>query len=102
MATVDFVVTRYGRNRGSGASTVRSSYVRLSGRDAITTVENVENAGGDITLSAGEVFAVHVSAAMRISFGGVAATATTGHYIPAATMMEIEVDAPGTVSAIEA
>lgn len=103
MATVDFTVTRYGRNRGSGAGTVRSSYVRLSGQDIITTVENVEStAGNDITLSAGEVFAVHVSAPMRISFGGVAATATTGHFIPADTVIEIEVDEPGTVSAIEA
>lgn len=101
MATVDFTVTEYGRNRGSGAGTVRSSRVRLSGQDTITTVENLEDASGDITLAVGEVLAIHSSAALRISFGGVAATETTGHYIPATTLVEIEVADAGTVSVIE-
>lgn len=100
MATVDFTVTTYGK--GYSAGTVRSSTVRTSGQDAITTAENLEDAGGDIVLGAGEVLALHCSAAMRVRFGGVAATATTGHYIPAATMVEIECNDPGTVSMIEA
>lgn len=102
MATVDFTVTEYARSRGGGAATLRSSRLRTSGQDAITTVENIEDAVGDIVLQVGEVFAIHSSAALRVSFGGVAATATTGHYIPASQMIEIEVADSGTVSAIEA
>ena len=102
MAVVDFVVTRYGRNRGSGAGTVRSSHVYTSGRDTITTVENIEDASGDIILSAGQILAIHSTTDLRISFGGVAATATTGHFIPATSLVEIEVETPGAVSAIEA
>jgi hypothetical protein len=102
MAKVDFTVTEYGRNRGSGAGTVRSSRVRLSGQDTITTVENIENASGDITLAVGDVFVILSDANLRIRFGGIAATATTGHIIPANQMVEIEVADAGTVSAIEA
>lgn len=96
MATVDFTVTSYGRRAG----TIRSSSVQTSGQDAITTVENIEDGSGDINVGAGSVFAVHSDAALRISFGGVAATGTTGHYIPASTLVEIEVTEAGPVSAI--
>lgn len=104
MAQVDFTVTRFNKSRGSASGTISSSHVRLSGQDAITTVENLEDASGDITLAAGDVLTVHASAAIRIRFGGVAATGTTGHYVPAAaqTSFEIERGDEGTVSVIEA
>lgn len=102
MATVDFTVTEYGKARGSGPATARSSRVRTSGQDAITTVENIEDASGDIILALGEVFTVHADEAIRVSFGGVAATGTTGHYIPAGVQVDIEVNDSGTVSAIAA
>ena len=102
MATVDFTVTKYAKSRGAGAAAIRSSEVRLSGQDTITTVQNLEDASGDITLAVGDVLAIHSTAALRISFGGVAATGTTGHYIPATTLMEIEAADSGNVSAIEA
>lgn len=102
MAKVDFTVTKYATGRGSGAASLRSSYVRISGQDTITTVENIENASGDISVVPGEVLAIHTDRALRISFGGVAATSTTGHYIPASTLVEIEVADAGAVSAIEA
>lgn len=100
MATVDFTVTRY--SKGMSAGTIRSSHIKTSGQDAITTAENLEDASGDITLAAGDVIALHCSAAMRVAFGGTAATGTTGHYIPATTLIEIECEHPGTVSMIEA
>jgi len=102
MATVNFSVTTYGR--GYGGTVISSSVVRTSGQDVITTAENLEDAGGDITLGVGEVIALHCSGPMRVRFGGVAATATTGHYIPADTKEWFEV-APGeagTVSMIDA
>ena len=102
MATVDFTVTQYGRSRGSAAGTIRSSKVRTSGQDTITTAENIEDASGDIVLSVGEVFAVHSDLPLRVSFGGIAATGTTGHYIPGDVLVEIEVADAGFVSAIEA
>lgn len=104
MATVDFHVTKYGVNRGKGAGSVQSSRLRISGQDTITTVENLEDASGDITLAAGDVLGIHASAAMRIRFGGTAATGTTGHYIPANVLVEFEIhgDDAGTVSMIEA
>lgn len=102
MATVNFTVTKYGKSRGSGAGTIRSSYVRTSGQDTITAAENLEDASGDITMAAGEILAIHSDGALRIAFGGVAATGTTGHYIPASVMVEIEAEDAGTVSAIAA
>lgn len=104
MATVDFVVTKYAPSRGVGAASIRSTQVRLSGQDSITTVENLENAGGDITLAAGDVLILHSSAAIRVAFGGTAATGTTGHYVPANQLVEFEChgDDAGNVSVIEA
>jgi hypothetical protein len=104
MAVIDFTVTKYATGRGSGAASIRSSRTRISGQDTITTAENLEDASGDITLAAGDILAIHSDVAIRIAFGGTAATGTTGHYIPAAAMIEIEVhgDDAGTVSAIEA
>ena len=103
MATVNFTVTRYGKSRGAGAATVRSSETRISGQDTITTVENLEySTGNDLTLAVGEILAIHSDIALRIAFGGTAATGTTGHYIPASQIIEIEVADAGTVSVIEA
>lgn len=104
MATVNFTVTEYGHSRGSGAASIRSSAVRTSGQDTITTVENLEGASGDIDLAVGEVLAIFSDTALRVAFGGTAVTGTTGHFVPANYMMEIEI-APrmsGTVSVIEA
>jgi hypothetical protein len=104
MAKVDFTVTEGGKSRGSGGPTLMSSRVRLSGQDTITTAENIENASGDITLAAGDVFCILADANMRVRFGGVAATATTGHIVPANQHCAFEIDGrdAGTVSAIEA
>ena len=100
MATVDFEVTAYGTNRGSGAATLTGA-IRLSGQDTITTVENLEDASGDITVARGEVLSIYSTAALRINFS-TAATGTTGYYIPATTFRRIEVPVSGTVSVIEA
>jgi hypothetical protein len=102
MGVASFSVGRYGRVRGGGPATVISSTVRTSGAYATTTsASNLENAGGDITLASGEVLQIHADEAMRIRFGGVAATASTGHYIPAGQQVEFEVNDPGTVSIID-
>lgn len=103
MAIVDFTVTKYGKSRGSGAGTIASSIVRLSGQDTITTEENLEDASGDVTLAVGDVLRVLSDGKMRLAFNGTA-TATTGHLIPADLLMEFEVErgGEGTVSLIEA
>ena len=101
MATVDFEVGAYSTNRGSGAGTVIGK-LRLSGQDTITTVENLEDASGDITVARGEVIAFYSDAKLRVDFGGSAATATTGHIVPPNAWHTIEVSASGTVSVIEA
>lgn len=102
MATVDFYVTRYG-SRGSGAASLHTSEVRISGQDTITTVENLEySSGNDYTAAVGDLLCIHSTAALRIRFGGTAATGTTGIYIPASELRYIEVTEGGTVSVIEA
>ena len=103
MGTLDFVVTKYGRNRGKGAATVRSSNVRTSGQYTTSgTASNVEDAGGDISMGSGELIIAHASVAMRMAFGGTVATTTTGHYLPAGVMVDIECNDPGVVSVIDA
>lgn len=102
MGTASFSVSKYARNRGAGAGTVISSNVRTSGAyTTSTSATNLEDAGGDITLSSGEVLQIHADEAMRIRFGGTAATASTGHYIPAGIQCEFECNDPGLVSIID-
>ncbi len=102
MGTASFCVSKYGRNRGSGAGTVISSDIRTSGAYATSTsATNLEDAGGDITMAQGEVLQVHADEAMRIRFGGTAATASTGLYVPAGMTVEIECNNPGLVSVID-
>jgi hypothetical protein len=102
MGTASFSVAKYGHNRGAGAGTVISSTIRTSGAyTTSTSASNLEDAGGDITLGSGEVLQIYADEAMRIRFGGTAATASTGHYIPAAAQVEIECNDPGLVSVID-
>lgn len=103
MGTLSFHVGDYAKRRGSGAATVIGSSVRVSGE--FTTSTSAANVTDDtattVTLASGELIEVHASVAMRIRFGGVAATRTRGVYIPAGVQKQIECNAPGTVSAID-
>lgn len=103
MAVIDFVVTEYGRGIALGDTSTASSRVAISGQDTITTVENLEDAGGDIVVSAGQVLRMFSTAKIRVAFGGTAATSTTGHLVPANTLIDIEIarDDAGNVSVIE-
>lgn len=102
MGIASFSVGKYARVRGSGPATVMSTNVRTSGAyTTSTSATNLEDAGGDITLSSGEVLQIHADEAMRIRFGGTAATASTGHYIPAGIQCEFECNDPGLVSIID-
>lgn len=102
MGAASFAVSKYARNRGSGAGTVISSDIRTSGAyTTSTSASNLEDGAGDITMGQGEVLQIHADEAMRVRFGGTAATASTGLYIPAGQMVEIECNNPGLVSIID-
>lgn len=102
MGVASFSVSRYGKNRGAGAGTVISSDIRTSGAHTTSTsASSLADAGGAITMASGEVLQIHADEAMRIRFGGTAATASTGHYIPAGAQVEIEVNNPGAVSIVD-
>ena len=103
MGTASFHVGKYGRIRGAGPATVISSGVRVSGAftTSIAAASLKDSTTADVTLASGEVIQVHADEAMRVSFGGVAATASTGIYIPAGSQREIECNDPGLVSIID-
>ncbi len=103
MGTASFHVGKYARNRGAGAATVISSNVRVSGAfTTSTSAANLEDSTNtDITMGVGEVLQVYADEAMRIRFGGTAATASTGLYIPAGVQREFECNDAGTVSIID-
>jgi hypothetical protein len=102
MGTASFTVGQYARNRGTGAGIVMSSTVRTSGAYATSTsASNLEDAGGDITMASGELLEIYADEAMRVRFGGVAATATTGFLIPAEETRWYECNDPGLVSIID-
>lgn len=103
MGTFSFHVTRYGKNRGSGAATVQSSDYRVSGAfTTSTTATNLtDSASATVSLGAGEVLVCFADEAMRIRLGGTAATASNGIFIPANTVIDVECCNPGTVSVVD-
>lgn len=102
MATLDFEVSEYGRDKGRGAATLQGTRVLASGQDTITTEENIQDASGAIVVSKGQVFSAMSDEKMRLSFGGNPATGTTGLILPANVMRQWEVTEGGTVSAVVA
>jgi hypothetical protein len=99
MGTASFAVGTYGK---VASRLVMSSTLRTSGAYSTTTsATNLEDAVGDIVLASGEILEIYVDEAMRLSFGGVPATASTGLYIPAGETRWYECNNPGTVSIID-
>lgn len=98
MGTLSFSVSDYGRR---GTTVQSSKHVTSGAYTTSTSASNVEDAGGDITLAKGQVMICHADEAMRIRFGSVAATASTGHYIPAGAQREFEVTDAGFASVID-
>jgi|GEM_PF-5126088 len=101
MGTASFSVGRYGQARGQSPQII-ATYVGTSGAHTTSgTASYVEAASVDIAIAVGEVIQVHASEAMRIRFGGTAATTSTGHYIPAGETREYECSESGKVSIID-
>lgn len=99
MGTASFSVGKYGRHL---SAPLLGTDVKTSGAFTTSTAAaNLEDAGGDITLAAGDVIQIHADEAMRVRFGGTSATASTGHYIPAGAQVEFECADPGFVSIID-
>lgn len=103
MGIASFSVTKFARAKGASPASAMSSQVRVSGAftTALTAANLQDSTAANVTLGAGEVLIIHADEAMRIRFGGVAATASTGHYIPAGAQLEFEVNDPGTVSIVD-
>ena len=103
MGTANFHVGTYARTRGAGAASIASTNVRVSGAHTTTTSASTltDSTATAVTLASGEVIKITPSVAMRVRFGGVAATATTGIYLASGESEWLECDNPGTVSIID-
>lgn len=99
MGVASFSVGAYGK---SASRVCLAARVVTSGAyTTSTSASNLEDSGGDITVALGHVLQIHASTAMRIRFGGTAATASTGHYIPSGEQREFEITEAGLVSIID-
>ena len=98
MGTASFSVGTYGKN--ASRAVTPSEGVTSGAHTSSGTASNLSD-GSDIIMASGQLLQVHASVAMRIRFGGTAATITTGHYIPAGEQREFECNAPGAVSIID-
>lgn len=94
MGTLSWSITESGRLNKN----IQGSRHVASG--AFTTSTTAAPVTG-MTLALGDVVVVHADEAMRIRFGGIAATASTGHYIPAGIQREFEAG-PGDTGAVSA
>ena len=92
MGTLSWSVTESGRLNKN----VQSTRHTASGVFATsTTAANITS----LSVNMGDVIVLHGDEAMRVRFGATAATASTGHYIPAGVQREFEVG-PGDTGAV--
>lgn len=99
MGTASFSVGR--RSTGGDGNAMDSSVATSGAFTTSTTAAFIEDASGDIVMALGQILRIHADEAMRIRFGSVAATASTGHYIPAGVQTEFECSEYGKVSIID-
>lgn len=105
MGTVNFHLTKYGRNRGLGAGTVAGELVTSGAHTTSTSASNLTDgaAGGGsaITAPVGTVLSLRCDEDARVQVGGVAATASSGYDLQADVRLDIEISVGGTVSVID-
>lgn len=105
MGTATFHIHGGARNRGTGAPSAHGQLVTSGAHTTTTSASNLTDgaAGGGsaVSMGSGQFIFIVADEAMRLRFGGTAATATLGYYIPASTPMDIECDTGGTVSIID-
>lgn len=105
MGTASWHIVHPATNRGAGADSVEGEYVTSGAHTTSTSASNLTDgaagAGSAITAVKGDRLVITGDEAMRLRFGGVAATASAGLYIPASTLKFFEVSASGTVSIID-
>ena len=105
MGTATFHTHNGSRNKGLGGATAHGRLVTSGAHTTTTTASNLTDgaAGGGsaITMAPGQFLFILADEAMRLQFGGTAATATSGFLLPASLPMDIECDIGGTVSIID-
>lgn len=99
MGTVRFTVGQYGRQ---GSSNLFATVVETSGAYTSSgTASFVEDSGGDIELSRGDIIRMSNTVASWVRFGDGVAAVGTGWELPAGTILEWECTTPGKVSVID-
>jgi hypothetical protein len=99
MGTISFSVGKYAR---ASNSSILSTEVMTSGTFGTSTSAQVLQGGaGIVELTIGQVIQLFASEDLRISFGGIAATASTGHFVPSGAQREFECRHAGTVSVVD-
>lgn len=106
MGTATFDISKYGRNRGSGAASVAGELVTSGAHTTSTTAsaltDGAAGAGSAVNAPVGSVLHIAASEEMRVAFGGATATATSGHVIAGdGSYRDIEVPAGGAISIID-
>lgn len=105
MGTATFDIVKYGRNKGAGAGTVAGAFVTSGAHTTSTSASDLTDgaagAGSAITAVVGDVLHIVGDEAMRVQFGGVAATASSGYLLEALVSRDIEVPVSGAVSIID-
>lgn len=94
MGTATYSVGRYAPSRGQ-APAVLSSEIIASGTQATTTTAT--DISG-LTVTRGTILRIHADEAMLVAVASGDASPTNGHYIPAGTIIELEVRQTGAVS----
>jgi len=98
MGTLNFTVTRFGRQSGDVLST------EVVTSDAFTTTTAaafVEDGTGDIEVAPGAIFRCNASEPMWVNFGGAAATVGDGFYLHTNVDYVFECESAGKVSVID-
>lgn len=101
MGTATFSICKGGYKNNN----VRGRLVTSGAHTTSTTVSSLTDgaagAGSAITANQGDILTIQVDEAARVQFGGVDATATSGHIIFASETADFEISGSGTIRIID-
>lgn len=101
MGTAVFSISK----SGYGNPNVRGRLVTSGAHNTSTSASNLTDGaaggGSDVTGNRGDILTIRGDEDMRVQFGGVAATATSGEIVFANETTDLEISGRGTISIID-
>ena len=101
MGTATFSIAKSGYGNPNVRGRLVTSGAHTTSTSASNLTDGAAGGGSAVTGNKGDILTIRMDEDARVQFGGVAATATLGHYIAANETTDLEISGRGTISIID-